>query len=425
MRNLTKPERSWVLYDWANSAYSITVTTAVFPLFFGQIARQGGLSDTASTAVLGYGNSIYALLIAVLAPILGTMADYKGRRKKYFKGFLYTGTGATLLLMLIQPGAWLPAIIIYMITGIGFYGANIFYDSFLVDVAAPERMDMVSTKGFGWGYIGSTIPFVASLVIIFLMARGDMSTLNITGVRIAFLITALWWLGFSFPILRKVHQKYGIEPSRHPVRDSFRRLWETFQNIRKYKAVFLFLLAYFFYIDGVGTIIKMATDYGSKMGISSAFLLLDLMGLQIVAFPFTILYGVLARKTSARTMLFAGIGIYIVITIMAVILPFTGPEMLLPMFIFISFLVATSQGGIQALSRSLYGAMIPPDQAGEFFGFFDIFGKFAAILGPFILGLATQITGSYSIGIGCIVFLFIIGAVFLSLSGKAVKGQTG
>ena len=175
----------------------------------------------------------------------------------------------------------------------------------------------------------------------------------------------------------------------------------------------------------MGTIIKMATDYGSKMGISSTFLLLDLMGLQIVAFPFTILYGVLAKKTSARTMLFAGIGIYIVITILAVILPFTGPEMLLPMFIFISFLVATSQGGIQALSRSLYGAMIPPDQAGEFFGFFDIFGKFAAILGPFILGLATQITGSYSIGIGCIVFLFIIGAVFLSLSGKAQKGQPG
>ena len=421
MRNLTKPERSWVLYDWANSAYSITVTTAIFPLFFGQIAREGGLSDTASTAVLGYGNSLFALIIAVLAPILGTLADYKGRRKKYFTGFLMLAGIATLMLLLIQPGAWQAAIIIYMLTGMGFYGANIFYDSFLVDVAEKERMDMVSTKGFGWGYIGGTIPFVLSLVVIFLMAKGDMSTLNINGVRIAFLITVLWWMGFSVPIIKNVHQKYGIEPSKHAVKDSFKRLWKTFQNIRQYKMIFLFLLAYFFYIDGVGTIIKMATDYGSKMGISSTFLLLDLMGLQVVAFPFAILYGVLARKTSARFMLFIGIGIYMVITFLAVILPFMGADKLIPMFILISFLVATSQGGIQALSRSVYGSMIPPDQAGEFFGFFDIFGKFAAILGPFILGLATQMTGSYSVGIGCIVILFLIGGFFLVLSGKAEK----
>ena len=421
MIKLTKSEKSWVLYDWANSAYSITVTTAVFPLFFGQIAREGGLSDSVSTAVLGYGNSIYALLIALLAPILGTMADYRGRRKKYFIAFLILGTGMTLLLMLIQPGAWLPAIIIYMLTAIGFSGANIFYDSFLVDVAPLDRMDMVSTRGFAWGYIGSTIPFVASLAIIFLMAGGDMSSLNIGGVRIAFLITVLWWLGFSTPFLRNVHQKYGIEPSKQAVRDSFRRLWHTFQNIRQYKAVFFFLLAYFFYIDGVGTIIKMATDYGSKMGISSTFLLLDLMGLQIIAFPFAILYGVLAKKTSARFMLFTGIAVYMVITMLAVVLPFAGQKMLLPLFILISFLVATSQGGIQALSRSVYGSMIPPDQAGEFFGFFDIFGKFAAIMGPFLLGFATQITGSYSIGIGCLVILFLLGGFFLFISGKELK----
>lgn len=425
MRNLTKPERSWVMYDWANSAYSITVTTAIFPLFFGQIAREGGLSDTYSTAVLGYGNSLFALLIAILAPILGTLADYKGRRKKYFTAFLLMGGLATFLLVFIQPGAWKAAILIYMLTGMGFYGANIFYDSFLVDVAEPERMDMVSTKGFGWGYIGGTIPFVVSLVVIFLMAKGDMSSLNINAVRISFLITVLWWLGFSLPLIRNVHQKYGIESSKHAVKDSFKRLWKTFQNIRQYKTIFLFLLAYFFYIDGVGTIIKMATDYGSKMGISSTFLLIDLMGLQIVAFPFAILYGVLAKKTSARFMLFTGIGIYMLITLLAVILPFMGQDMLIPMFVLISFLVATSQGGIQALSRSLYGSMIPPDQAGEFFGFFDIFGKFAAILGPFILGFATQLTGSYSIGIGCIVFLFIIGGTFLFLSGKHEKGGAG
>ena len=423
MAKLTKSERSWIMYDWANSAYSITVTTAVFPLFFGQIAREGGLSDTASTAVLGYGNSIYALLIAIMAPLLGTLADYKGRKKKYFRTFLMMGILSTLLLILIQPGAWLPAIILYVITALGFTGTIIFYDAFLVDVAEVDRMDMVSTKGFAWGYIGSTIPFVASLVIIFLMAKGDMSSLNINGVRIAFLITALWWLGFSIPMLKNVKQKFGIEPSPQPLRDSFRRIWKTFQNIRKFKAVFIFLLAYFFYIDGVGTIIKMATDYGSKMGISSTILLLDLMGLQIVAFPFAILYGILAKKTSGRTMLFVGIGIYLVISTIAVLLPFMGTEMIIPMFILISFLVATSQGGIQALSRSVYSAMIPPNQAGEFFGFFDIFGKFAAILGPFILGFATQMTGSYSVGIGGIVILFLIGGVLLLYSGKVLKNQ--
>ncbi|MDC7234212.1 MAG: MFS transporter [Spirochaetales bacterium] len=422
MTRLTKTERSWVLYDWANSAYSITITTAIFPLFFGQIAREGGLSDTASTAVLGYGNSLYALVIALLAPILGTMADYKGMRKKFFTTFLIVGTAATALMILIQPGAWIPAIVLYILTALGFAGANIFYDACLVDVTDPQRMDKVSTSGFGWGYIGSTFPFVASLVIIFLMADGDMSVLNITGVRIAFIITALWWFVFSIPFLRNVKQRYGIDPSPRPIRDAFSRLYQTFKHIRSYKKIFLFLLAYFFYIDGVGTIIKMATDYGSKMGISSTILLLDLMGLQIVAFPFALLYGVLAKKTSTRFMLFVGIGIYTLITILGTLLPFMGPGMLIPMFIIISFLVATSQGGIQALSRSYFGAIIPPDQAGEFFGFFDIFGKFAAIMGPFIMGFATQATGSYSVGIGCIVILFALGAFFLVRCGKADSG---
>ncbi|MBF9017401.1 MULTISPECIES: MFS transporter [unclassified Oceanispirochaeta] len=419
MIRLTKSERSWVLYDWANSAYSITITTAIFPLFFGQIAREGGLADTTSTAVLGYGNSFYALIIAILAPILGTMADYKGMRKKFFTVFLVVGTLATAMMIFIQPGAWLTAIILYMLTALGFAGANIFYDSCLVDVTEPDRMDVVSTRGFGWGYIGSTFPFVASLVVIFLMAGGDMSVLNITGVRIAFIITALWWFGFSIPFLKNVKQRYGIEPSPRPIRDAFGRLYQTFKHIRSYKKIFLFLLAYFFYIDGVGTIIKMATDYGSKMGISSTILLLDLMALQIVAFPFALLYGVLAKKTSTRFMLFVGIGIYSIITILGTLLPFMGPDMLIPMFILISFLVATSQGGIQGLSRSYFGALIPPDQAGEFFGFFDIFGKFAAIMGPFIMGFATQATGSYSVGIGCIIILFALGAFFLVRCGKS------
>jgi len=418
MTSLTKSEKSWVLYDWANSAYSITITTAIFPLFFGQIAREGGLSDTASTAVLGYGNSFYALLIAILAPLLGTLADYRGRRKKYFTFFLIVGTVLTALMIFIQPGAWIPAIVLYILTAVGFTGANIFYDACLVDVAVPERMDMVSTKGFGWGYIGSTIPFVVSLVVIFMLAGGNLSSLNLMGVRIAFLITALWWFFFSIPFLKNVKQKYGIDPPPKPLRDAFSRLYKTFKNIRSYRNIFLFLLAYFFYIDGVGTIIKMATDYGSKMGISSIILLLDLLGLQIVAFPFAILYGILAKKTSTRFMLFVGIGIYTLITALATFLPFMGPGMLIPMFIIISFLVATSQGGVQALSRSYFGSIIPPNQAGEFFGFFDIFGKFAAIMGPFILGFATQITGSYSIGIGCIVILFALGAFFLVKCGK-------
>lgn len=415
---LTKSERSWILYDWANSAYTITVTTAIFPLFFAQIAREGGLSDTASTAVLGYGNSFYALLIALTAPLLGTLADEKGRRKKLFTLFLVLGALTTLLLILVRPGGWIPAMILYILTGLGFYGSIIFYDASIVDVTDPERMDRISTLGFGWGYVGSTIPFLISIAILWFFSGGDMAVLNITGVRIAFLITALWWLFFSIPFLRNVRQRYGVEPSARPLRDAVGRLNATIRHIRSYKKILFFLLAYFFYIDGVGTIIKMAMDYGSKMGLGSAFLLLDLVLIQILAFPFAILYGRLAAVFSARRMLFVGIGIYTLITLIAAAMPFLAPGLLIPMFVTMSVLVASSMGGIQALSRSYYASLIPPEQAGEFFGFFDIFGKFAAILGPLLMGAAIQISGSYSIGVGCIVILFILGIFFLIRSGR-------
>ena len=415
---LTGPERSWILYDWANSAYTITVTTSIFPLFFAQTAREGGLSDTASTALLGYGNSLYALIIALTAPLLGTLADVRGGRKKLFSLFLFLGCGTTLLLGLIPQGAWKSAMVLYILTALGFAGSIIFYDASLVDVTEAERMDRISTLGFGWGYIGSTIPFLACLGILYFFSRGDLSVLNITGVRIAFLITALWWLSFSLPFLRNVRQRYGVAPSTRPLRDAFVRLKSTIAHIRNYRKVLFFLIAYFFYIDGVGTIIKMALDYGSKMGLGSVFLLLDLLLIQILAFPCAILYGILAGKSSARFMLFTGIGVYTLITVLAAVLPFLAPPYLVPMFIIISVLVASSQGGLQALSRSYYASLIPPERAGEFFGFFDIFGKFAAILGPLLMGGAIHISASYSIGVGCIVLLFLLGIFFLIYSGR-------
>jgi UMF1 family MFS transporter len=396
---MTKQERSWVFYDWANSAYSIAITSTIFPIFFKGVISKGVQGYT-STAWLGYGNSIYTLVIAVLAPILGTIADYKNYKKRFFIGFFLLGVISTACLALTREGGWIIAIVIYMLTALGFAGANIFYDSFLIDVTPKERMDWVSTSGYAWGYIGSTIPFIIGIALIMKYGLLGFST-SVPAVRISFLLTALWWFVFTIPFLRNVKQNYFIEPSQTPVSDSFRRLGDTFRRIRQYKNVFIFLIAYFLYIDGVDTIIKMV--------------MIILLAVQFVAFPFALLYGKLARVFSAKKMLFVGICIYVVITITAFFIPhFSDPKTKVMVFWIVSMLVATSQGGIQALSRSFYGKLIPKNESAEFFGFYNIFGKFAAILGPFLMGFVTQLTKSSGVGILSIIVLFIAGGVVLT-----------
>jgi len=408
MKSFTKQENSWMLYDWANSAYSIIITTAVFPLFYKAAATKAGMSASDSTAYLGYTIAISTFILAMLGPILGTIADYRGFKKKFFSFFLVLGVSFTALLAFIPSDKWLLLLICYTIAAIGSAGANVFYDAFLVDVTSEKRMNRISARGFGLGYIGSTIPFLISIAIIILAQQEILPITTTTASQIAFLITAIWWGLFSIPILRNVHQNYFIEPEQNPIMNSFKRLGKTFKNIRQYRALFLFLLAYFFYIDGVGTIITMSTAYGSDLGISSTNLLIILFVTQVVAAPFSILFGRLSEKFSGKKMLYVGISIYIIICIYAFFLK-TAVD-----FWILAMLVATSQGGIQSLSRSFYAKLVPKEKSNEFFGFYNIFGKFASIMGPLLVGLTAQMTGRSNMGVFSLIILFVIGIVILT-----------
>lgn len=300
------------------------------------------------------------------------------------------------------------AAVCYVFTTIGFHGANVFYDAFLVDVTPEDRMNRISTRGFGLGYIGSTIPFIISIAIIVLAQKEVIPVSTPLASKLAFIITAIWWAVFTIPMIRNVHQLYYIEREPKPVISSFKRLGETFKDIRKYRALFLFLLAYFFYIDGVGTIISMSTAYGTDLGISSTSLLVILFATQVVAAPFAIIYGRLAERFTGKKMLYVGISVYIIVCIYAFFLKTTLDFWILAM------LVATSQGGIQALSRSYYAKLIPKEKANEFFGFYNIFGRFAAITGPLLLGLTAQITGNTAYGVFSLIILFIVGIAILA-----------
>lgn len=416
-KNLSKKEISWMFYDWANSAYTMVVTSTIMSLYFlssAGAALTGKVADPAVTAnaYWGFANSAATLVLVLLSPILGTMADYKGKKKQMFQTFLFTGVIFTALLAFIPSNQWMLLLIAYVITAIGFAGSNIFYDAFLVDVSEDANMDRVSSLGFALGYIGSTIPFIICMVFVVLATLGKAPFSVETAYKISFIITALWWIGFSIPILRDVHQIYGIEPEPHFVRNSFRRLGQTLKEIRKHRHIFIFLLAYFFYIDGVDTIIKMATAYGSTIGIGSIMLLLILLVTQFVAFPFAIIYGKLAEKFGTKRTLNMGILTYCVICIVAFFMsPERDTKTLTIMFWVLAMLVGTAQGGIQALSRSYFGRIVPKNQANEFFGFYNIFGKFAAILGPILFGWISLATGKANYGVGSIIILFIVGSI--------------
>lgn len=407
MKRFTKEENSWVFYDWANSAYSIIISTAVFPLFYKAAATKAGISAANSTAYLGYTVAIATFILAILGPVLGTIADYQGFKKRFFTFFFTLGVSFTAILAFIPSDQWLLLLIAYTIAAVGASGANVFYDAFIVDVTTENRMNQVSARGFGFGYIGSTIPFIISIAII-ILAGQEILPISVTiASKIAFLITAIWWTSFSIPMIRNVFQRYYIEREPNPVVNSFKRLGKTIKEIRKYRSLFLFLLAYFFYIDGVGTVITMSTAYGTDLGISSNNLLIILFVTQVVAAPFAILYGKLAEKFSGKTMLFVGIIVYMIVCTYAYFLKTTLDFWILAM------LVASSQGGIQALSRSYFAKLVPKKNANEFFGFYNIFGNFASIMGPLLVAVTAQITGKSNSGVFSLILLFIIGAIIL------------
>lgn len=389
-----KKELSWILYDCGNSAYSVAITTALFPVYFQMIGGSG--------MNLGYYNSFASIIIAVISPVLGTIADFKGMKKKLFNLFSLIAIFSTFLLSISHSISLTALMAFFIISNVTFAASNIFYDSFLVDVCVDERMDKISTSGFAYGYIASVIPFVFSLVIILLFGMK-----NTLGYQIGFIITSIWWFLFTVPMYKNVDQIYGVAPSKRPFRESFLTIFTTLKDIKKHKIVAVFLFSYFLYIDGVDTIIKMVVPYAQSVLDAKKFdtimLLAILVYVQIVAFPFAIIYGKLAEKFGTKRMISIGIFTYMICVIFAYFM-----SSLLHVFILSTF-IASAQGGIQALSRSYFAKIIPKENSNEFFGFYNIFGKFAAIIGPLIMSVITTITNNPRYSILGIIPLFVIG----------------
>lgn len=402
---LTKSEKSWILYDVGNSAFVLLVAT-ILPIYFNYLAEGGGLSDAEYLAYWGYAASAATLAVALLGPVLGTLADTKGFKKPIFLFTILVGCIGCVSLGFAKQ--WLVFLIIYIIAKIGYNGSLIFYDSMLSDVTAPERMDQVSSHGYAWGYIGSCIPFVVCLVLV--LGSGSFDMAMDTAMAIAFAIIAAWWLLMSLPLLRSYKQKFYVERKPHAIAESFKRLGRTFAHVKQEKKIFIFLLAFFFYIDGVYTIIDMATAYGTALGFETTGLLLALLLTQVVAFPFAILFGRLAKKYDTAQLITVCIVAYLGIAVFAMFLMHQWQFWLL------AVLVGMFQGGIQALSRSYFTKIIPAEQSGEYFGLLDICGKGASFVGTTLVGVVSQITNNINLGVGAIAVLFAVGIFFFRLT---------
>lgn len=409
---MTKEERSWILYDVGNSAFVLVMVTAIMPIFFKDFASVG-VPDAIATSNWGFANSAASLILALLSPILGAMADYQQRKKIFFVAFLVIGLGFSLTLPLVGQGQWFFCLILFVCARVGWAGANIFYDAFLIDVTTPQKMDSISTKGYGYGYIGSVFPFL--IVIGLILSVGLSDGLPVVQTKIGFVIVVLWWLLFSLPAIKNLKQVHYLPPPKAPMRESFVRLARTFAKIKQHRKPFIFLIAYFFYIDGVGTIISMSTAYGRDLGFGIALLIGVLLFIQLVAFPFALFYGYLAEKFGTKKMLIIGIIVYCLITLLAFLLPFIHHMTTkIGLFWLVAFLVASSMGGIQALSRSYFAKLIPAKNSAEFFGFYNVFGKFAAITGPFLMGAVGRLSGDSRWGVLSILVLFVVGAWVLA-----------
>lgn len=404
---LTSLERSWIMYDVGNSAFVLMVATLI-PIFFNTLASNGGLSSVEYLAYWGYASSVVTVITAVLSPILGALADTKGYKKPIFTLCLGVGVVGCWLMGFAQ--SWLLFLVIFVIAKVGFSGSLVFYDSMLVDVTTPERMDDISSRGYAWGYIGSCIPFVACLVLV--LGAPSIGLSQMTALSIALLITGLWWLVVTLPLLRGYKQLHYVEVEKHAVSQSFVRIGSTLKNLYKDKQVFWFLLAFFCYIDGVYTIIDMATAYGTALGLDTTGLLLALLVTQIVAFPSALIFGKLSAQYSSKKLIPVCIAAYTAIAIFAFFLT------KLWQFWILAVVVGMFQGGIQALSRSHFAKITPPEKSGEYFGLFDICGKGASFLGTMIVSVGSQLTNSANVGVGSLVVLFIIGFILFRVSCK-------
>ena len=409
---LTPLERYWVLYDIGNSAFILLATTLI-PIFFNSLANGAGLNESQYLAYWGYAGSVATLLVALIGPICGTLADHKGFKKPIFMICMLMGVLGCAALGL--SWSWLSFLAFFVIAKVGFSSSLVFYDAMLPEVTTDERMDAVSSSGYAFGYIGSVIPFVVCLVLV--LGSGAIGLSQGTAMVIAFLLTAAWWVVCTLPLLRNYRQTAYVEHGKHPVADTFRQLGRTFRDAKKEKHIFLYLLAFFFFIDGVYTIIDMATAYGTALGLDSTGLLLALLLTQIVAFPCAIIFGRLSGKYDTALLIKVCIACYTGITLFAVFLT------ALWQFWMLAVLVGMFQGGIQALSRSYLGKIIPAERSGEYFGLMDICGKGASFLGTTLVAVVSQATAGVtlnvfgmelqneSLAVGTLVILFVIGFV--------------
>lgn len=408
---LTSLEKKWVLYDVGNSAFTMMVST-IFPIYFNSLAESAGITDVDYLAYWGYATSVCTLIVALLGPTLGAVADTKNFKKIVFSVAMGVGVAGCILLGFLS--SWLWFLGIFVLAKTGYSASLIFYDAMLTDVTEPDRMDSVSSHGYAWGYIGSCIPFVICLGIVL---GGPSLGLDMQLCMIlAFLITALWWLMSSVPLLKSYKQKYYSETGAHVVRDSFKRLGKTFAELAKEKHIFVFLLAFFFYIDGVYTVIDMATAYGQALGLDSTGLLLALLVTQIVAFPSVLIFSRLVKNVRPETIITICIAAYFCIAVYAYWLDTQFDFWLL------AILVGMFQGTIQALSRSYFAKIIPAEKSGEFFGIYDICGKGASVIGTALVSFLSQATGSINIGVSALSVMFLIGLVLFRYSVKLNRG---
>lgn len=409
----TKMERNWVMYDVGNSAL-VLLNTSIVPIYFNAINT--GASSAELVTAWANAQTVASLIIALLMPILGSLADYAGNKIKFFTGFFLTGV--VLCLAQAIPMSAMAFLVVYVLCTIGLNSSMTFYDAMLPDVTTDERMDQVSSSGFAWGYVGSTIPFILCIALIF----GGPSILGLdtlTCTRLTFIITGAWWLAFTVPLLRNYQQRYGKEREHgaegvlHNIAKTFTGLLDTCRRIAHDRVLLVFMIAFFFYIDGVHTVISMATSYGAALGIDSTQLVLALLVTQFVAFPSAIIYGKAAGKFGTLRMIIVAVAAYVGIVLFAAFFLKSATE-----FWILAILVGMFQGGVQALSRSYFGKIIPKEHSNEYYGFFDIFGRYASVMGTLLVSVVTSLTHDPSLGVLSIGILLVVGFVMLvKLSG--------
>ncbi|MGC3980276.1 MAG: MFS transporter [Steroidobacteraceae bacterium] len=407
-----KPVFRWAMYDWANSAFATTIMAGFFPIFFKQYWSTG-IDAATSTFRLGVANSIASFILAVLAPLLGAIADRGGARIRFLLGFTVLGVVGSAGLYWVQQGDWQWAAAMYVAASMGFWGGLIFYDSLLLDVSDREHYDLVSGFGYGMGYLGGGVLFALNVWMTLQPAFFGLANAAVA-VQVSFLTVAVWWSLFALPLLFGVKEKAATRPLpfKQALIAGFGELTATFHEIRRYRALLLFLLAYWLYIDGVNTVIKMAVDYGLALGFPTNSLIIALLIVQFIGFPAAILFGWLGNRYSTLGGIFIGLLVYAGVTVFAVFMDDVKE------FYYMAIAIGLVQGAVQSLSRSYFGSLVPKERAGEFFGFYNMMGKFASVLGPALMGTTALLVGSrYSIL--SLVVLFIVGSALLVVARKA------